>query len=256
MKVVAVINQKGGVGKTTTTTNLCHALAQIGYKVTAIDFDPQGQLAISLGVTAQDIGGIDEAMLEKKTAIQQVIRVRNNLALVPAGSRLKDIEQLLDSSKPKGLVLKTALGTYFADQDYVFIDCPPSSGFLIANALVVADQVLVPMTGDFLSLQGLSHLMGTIRRFEKALKRKYKLAIVISRFASTRRMAKQVLNIVLTHFPKQVLATIIREASALAECPSFGQTILEYSPNSRPASDFRDLAEDFLKDRVMIYGNE
>lgn len=256
MKVVAVINQKGGVGKTTTTTNLCHALAEAGYKVTAIDFDPQGQLAISLGIITQDISGIDEAMLNKKTVLQQVIRVRNNLALIPAGPRLKDIEQLLATGQPKGMVLKTALGTYFSDQDFVFIDCPPSSGFLIANALVVADQVLVPMTGDFLSLQGLSHLMATIRRFEKALKRHYKLAIVISRFASTRRMARQVLNIVLTHFPKQVLATIIREASALAECPSFGKTILEYSPNSRPANDFRDLAQDFLNDRVMIYGNK
>lgn len=255
MKIVAVINQKGGVGKTTTTANLCHALAEAGNKVTVIDFDPQGQLAISLGVIAQDIGGIDDAMLEKKTALQQVIRVRNNLALLPAGPRLKDIEQLLANDRPKGLVLKTALGHYFADQDFVFIDCPPSSGFLIANALVVADQVLVPMTGDFLSLQGLSHLMATIKRFEKALKRKYKLAIVISRFSTTRRMARQVLNIVLTHFPQQVLATIIREASALAECPSFGQTILEYSPNSRPASDFRDLAQDFLKDRVM-YGSK
>ncbi|MDZ4152686.1 ParA family protein, partial [Methylicorpusculum sp.] len=119
MKVVAVINQKGGVGKTTTTTNLCHALAEVGYKVTAIDFDPQGQLAISLGIITQDIGGIDEAMLAKKTALQQVIRVRHNLALVPAGPRLKDIEQLLAAGQPKGMVLKTALGSYFADQDFV-----------------------------------------------------------------------------------------------------------------------------------------
>lgn len=255
MKVVAVINQKGGVGKTTTTANLCHALAEAGKKVTAIDLDPQGQLAISLGVIAQDISGIDDVMLDKKTLQQQVIRIRNNLVLLPAGPRLKDIEQLLADGKPKGLVLKTALSNYFVDQDFVFIDCPPSSGFLIANALVVADQVLVPMTGDFLSLQGLSHLMATIRRFEKALKRKYKLAIVISRFSSNRRMARQVLNIILTHFPKQVLATIIKEASALAECPSFGKTILEYSPNSRSAIEFRDLAQDFLKDRVM-YGNK
>ena len=137
------------------------------------------------------------------------------------------------------------------DQDFVFIDCPPSSGVLVANALFAADEILVPMTSDFLALQGLSHMMGTIKRFEKALQRNYKLFLVMSRYASTRRISKDVLKTMLQHFPNQVLNTVIRETALLAECPSFGKTILEYRPGSRSARDFRSLAKDFLEGKVM-----
>lgn len=255
VKIVAIINQKGGVGKTTTTANLCHAIAESGLKVTAIDLDPQGHLAVSLGITAQGLGGIDEAMLKKKNIQQQLISVRDNLQLITSGSMLKDIEQLADNASPRGVLLKNALHGRLNDQDFIFIDCPPSSGLLVANALIVADEILIPMASDFLALQGLSHLMGTIKRFEKALQRKYKTLLVMSRYSPNRRISRQVLNILLTHFPEQILATVIRETALLAECPSFGKTILEYSPKSRSARDFRSLAHDFLEDKVM-YGNK
>jgi len=255
VRIVAIINQKGGVGKTTTTANLCHAIAESGSKVVAIDLDPQGHLAVSLGVTAQNIGGIDEAMLKQKTVQQQLIPVRDNLQLITAGAKLKEIEHLVASNSPRGVLLKNALHGTLSDQDFVFIDCPPSSGLLVANALIAADEILIPMTSDFLALQGLSHLMGTVKRFEKALQRKYKTLLVMSRYAPNRRISVQVLNVLLTHFPGQILATVIRETALLAECPSFGKTILEYSPKSRSARDFRKLADDFLEDRVM-YGNK
>ncbi len=256
MRIVAIINQKGGVGKTTTTTNLCHAIAESGSKVTAIDLDPQGHLAISLGITAQDIGGIDQAMLKKKKINQQLISVRDNLQLITSGSNLKEIEHLVSrQASPRGVLLKDALHGSLNDQDFVFIDCPPSSGLLVANALIAADEILIPMASDFLALQGLSHLMGTIKRFEKALQRKYKTLLVMSRYSPNRRISSQVLNVLLTHFPEQILATVIRETALLAECPSFGKTILEYSPNSRSARDFRSLADDFLEGKVM-YGNK
>ncbi|EGW20069.1 ParA family protein [Methylobacter tundripaludum] len=255
MRIVAIINQKGGVGKTTTTANLCHAIAELGSKVTAIDLDPQGHLAVSLGITAQDIGGIDEAMLKKKEVHQQLISVRDNLQLIASGSKLKDIEQLTGNNSPRGVLLKNALHGNLTDQDFVFIDCPPSSGLLVANALIAADEILIPMASDFLALQGLSHLMGTIKRFEKALQRKYKTLLVMSRYSPNRRISSQVLNVLLTHFPEQILATVVRETALLAECPSFGKTILEYSPKSRSARDFRSLAHDFLESKVM-YGNK
>ena len=255
MRVVTVINQKGGVGKTTTTVNLCHALAQLGKKITAIDLDPQGHLAISFGVHLQQESGIGEVMLKEKTIKQQTINVRNNLQLITAGSRLKDIEQLTGNDTPRGVLLKNALKGSLNDQDYVFIDCPPSSGLLIANALIATDDILIPMTGDFLSLQGLSHLMATVKRFEKSLKKEYKSLLVISRYAQTRRISTQVLTSLRSYFPGKILATIIREAAVLAECPSFGKTIFEYSPKSRSASDFLTLANDFIEGRVM-YGNE
>jgi len=255
VRIVAIINQKGGVGKTTTTANLCHAIAELGSKVTAIDLDPQGHLAVSLGITAQDIGGIDEAMLKKKEVHQQLISVRDNLQLITSGSKLKDIEQLTGNNSPRGVLLKNALHGNLTGQDFVFIDCPPSSGLLVANALIAADEILIPMASDFLALQGLSHLMGTIKRFEKALQRKYKTLLVMSRYSPNRRISSQVLNVLLTHFPEQILATVVRETALLAECPSFGKTILEYSPKSRSARDFRSLAHDFLESKVM-YGNK
>jgi chromosome partitioning protein len=255
VRVVAIINQKGGVGKTTTSANLCHAIAESGKKVTAIDLDPQGHLAVSLGVISQNIGGVDEAMLGEKKIQQQLVPVRNNLQLITSGPRLKDIEQLTSKRAPRGVLLRDAMRGGLDDQDFVFIDCPPSSGLLVANALIVADEVLIPMTSDFLALQGLAHLMGSVKRFEKALNKKYKTLLVMSRYSPARRISSQVLNVLLTHFPEQILATVIRETALLAECPSFGKTILEYSPNSRSARDFQSLARDFLEYRVM-YGKK
>ena len=256
-RLVAIINQKGGVGKTTTTSNLCHALAEMGKKVTAIDFDPQGHLAVSYGVISHDISGVDLALLKEKKLDEQALQIRNNLQLITPGPRLKEVEQMTSNKgSPRGMLLRDALKGQLEGQDFAFIDCPPSSGLLVANALIATNEILVPMASDFLALQGLSHLMGTIKRFEGALKRKYKISVVISRYMTTRRISSQVLNILLSHFPDQVLATVVRETALLAECPSFGQTILEYSPKSRSARDFRNLADDFLENRVMTNDNK
>jgi len=250
-RVVAIINQKGGVGKTTTSTNLTHALARAGKKVTVIDLDPQGHLAVSFGVINPKRTGVDAVMLGESDITDNLIPVRENLQLIVAGPRLQEIEQLSEGGAKRGDLLRKALHENLNDQDFVFIDCPPSSGVLVANALFAADEILVPMTSDFLALQGLSHMMGTIKRFEKALNKKYKLFLVMSRYASTRRISKEVLKTMLEHFPKQVLATVIRETALLAECPSFGKSILEYRPGSRSARDFRSLAKDFLEGKVM-----
>ncbi len=250
-RVVAIINQKGGVGKTTTSVNLAHALANAGKKVTVIDFDPQGHLAISLGVVQTDLLGVDEVMLNQVDITENTIPVRENLQLIIAGSRLQEIEQMTEGGATRGDLLRQALDEKLLDQDFVFIDCPPSSGLLVANALFAAEEVLIPMSSDFLALQGLSHMMATIKRFEKVLKKKYKLLLVMSRYATTRRVSRDVLQTLLQHFPHQILATLIRETALLAECPGFGKTILEYRPGSRSARDFRNLASDFLEQRVM-----
>mgnify|MGYP000164338775 CR=1 FL=1 len=250
-RVVAIINQKGGVGKTTTSTNLTHALAKLGKKVTVIDLDPQGHLAVSFGVINPNRPGVDEVMLGDADIFNKLIPVRENLHLIVAGPRLQEIEQLSEGGAKRGDLLRKALHENLDDQDFVFIDCPPSSGVLVANALFAADEILIPMTSDFLALQGLSHMMGTIKRFEKALNKKYKLSLIMSRYASTRRISKEVLKKMKEHFPNHVLNTVIREAALLAECPSFGKTVLEYRPSSRSAKDFRSLASDFLEGKVM-----
>lgn len=250
-RIVAVLNQKGGVGKTTTAVNLTHALARMGRTVNVIDLDPQSHLAVSFGVVSPERSGIDEVLLGHCPMQEQLIPVRKNLNLIVAGPRLKEIEQLSQGSAQRGDLLRTALHENFTDQDFVFVDCPPSSGVLVANALFAADEILVPMTSDFLALQGLSHLMGSIRKFESALKKQYRFSIVMSRYIPTRRISKDVLSILQKHFPGKILATTIRETALLAECPSFGKTIFEYRPGCRSARDFAALAKDFLEGKVM-----
>ena len=250
-RVVAVLNQKGGVGKTTTSVNLGHALARLGKKITLIDLDPQCHLAVSLGVVEPGGSGIDDVMLEQTTLDRQLIPLRENLNLVVAGPRLQEIEQLTEGGARRGDLLGSALRTSSVEQDFIIIDCPPSSGILVANALLAADEILVPMTSDYLALQGLSHLMGTINRFETALKKRYKLTLVMSRYAPTRRISKDVLNVLLKYFSGKILATAIRETALLAECPSFGKTIFEYRPGCRSARDFSALAKDFLEGRML-----
>lgn len=250
-RIIAVINQKGGVGKTTTSVNLTHALARMGKKVTVIDLDPQSHLSVSLGVTVLGKTGIDEVMLHRASIASQLVKVRENLNLLVAGPRLQEIEQLQEGSAQRGDLLGTLLQDSLADQDFIFIDCPPSSGVLVANALFAANELLVPMTSDYLALQGLSHLLGTIKNFEHVLKKKYRLCFVVSRYVANRKLSKDVLTTLQKYFAGKVLATPIRETALLAECPSFGKSIFEYRPGCRSARDFTALAQDFLENRVM-----
>ncbi|QPK64191.1 ParA family protein [Methylomonas sp. LL1] len=250
-RIVAVLNQKGGVGKTTTSVNLTHALARLGKKITVIDLDPQSHLSVALGVVSRQQSGIDQVMLGQSSLTQQLIPVRENLNLVPAGPRLQEIEQLNQGGSHRGDLLRNALIQGVENQDFVFIDCPPSSGILVANALFAAEELLVPMTSDYLALQGLSHLMGTIKKFDAALNKRYRMQLIMSRYIPNRRLSKDVLDTIKKYFPGQILATPIRETAALAECPSFGKTIFEYRPGWRSAQDFSALAGDFLAGKVM-----
>jgi chromosome partitioning protein len=250
-RIVAVLNQKGGVGKTTTVVNLAHALALKNQRVTVIDLDPQAHLTVSLGVISRNQTGIDVVMLGESRLQQQIMTVRPNLQLIAAGTRLQEIEQLNAGVPYSGNLLYQALSGNFDDQDFVLIDCPPSSGVLVANALMAADELLIPMASDYLALQGLSHLMGTLKKFEAALKKNYRLRIVISRFVTTRKISNDVLELLLKYFSGKILTTKIKETSFLAECPSFGKTAFEYRPGCRSALDFNELATDFLEDRVL-----
>ena len=250
-RIVAVLNQKGGVGKTTTTVNLAHALAKMGKKVTVVDLDPQSHLGVALGEVSKQQTGIDEVMFGHCAFAKQTIPVRENLNLIVAGPRLQEIEQLSQGGSHRGDLLREAMAKGVNDAEIILIDCPPSSGVLVANALFAVEELLIPMTSDYLALQGLSHLMGTIKKFESVLNRKYLFNIVMSRYIANRRLSTDVLNTLKKYFPAQILATPIRETAALAECPSFGKTIFEYRPGWRSAKDFNDLASDFLAKRVM-----
>lgn len=246
MRRIALINQKGGVGKTTITTNLGHALALAGHRVTVIDLDPQGQLASSYGLFRAPTKGIDRVLLNELeiSAVRQGIR--DLLTLIPAGEKLQEIEYLQDGGATRAQLLRQGLEGMSQDQDFVLFDCPPSAGLLVANAIFAADEALIPVSGDHMSLNGLVKMLTTLKKFEPYLERPLKQWIVLNRFFPRRRLCKEIAEKIDSHFPEQLLETPIREAAAIAECPGIGRTIFEYRPSSQSAKEFKALADEIL----------
>lgn len=245
MRTIAVINQKGGVGKTTTTANLAHAFAIKGHTVTGIDMDPQGHLAAHWGCYRKDDHGVDQVLLGEKIIPQVAVSARDRLHLVPAGEGLKKIERR-EAGSISADVLKNALSSVAHTQDFTFIDCPPASGLLIDYALSAADEMIIPVAADYLALRGLSDIIETVRNFEQQLDKEFKLWVVVTRFHTRRKLSLEVREKLLEYFPDNLLATSIREASVLAECPSFGKTAFEYKGANFGAYDYASLARDLL----------
>jgi chromosome partitioning protein len=249
-RVIAIMNQKGGVGKTTTTINLGHALALAGKKVTLLDMDPQGQVATGLGLNNEK-GGLDEVLLAGESLDNMVIPAREGLDVVPAGRGLSDFEHVTNGGSSRGQKLKQAIeNSSLVDQDFVLIDCPPSTGLLGINAMFAADELIVPVSGDYLSLQGLSRMMQILKRAESLIGRKLNLWLVSTRMQMRRRLTQEVRNKILKYFPGRVFNTVIRENVSLAESPSFGKTIFDYKESSAGAEDYQSLAEDLLSGRT------
>ena len=248
-RVLAVINQKGGVGKTTTAMNLAHALALKQRRVLTIDLDPQAHLGASLGVHGKR-QGMDAVLLGEARIEDVAIPVRDGMDLVPAGARLGEIDQLSEGGAERGWLLRDAIGAMHESYDFVIIDCPPSAGILGMNAIFAADELLIPVSGDFLALHGLSRLMGILGRIEKSLNRQLEKWIVVTRFQERRRHAQEVRDKLLEHFAGRVLSTMVRESVVLTESPSFGQTIFDYRPRHRSAEEFAQLADDLLERRA------
>lgn len=244
------MNQKGGVGKTTTTVNLGHALALAGKKVTLLDMDPQGQVAISLGLK-NDQGGLDRVLLEGDQIDDYLMFARENLDVVCAGNNLADFEHVATGGSSRGHTLRRAIeASKLMEQDFVLIDCPPSSGLLGINAMFASDELVIPVSGDYLSLQGLSRMMQILKRAEAVLGHSIRLWIVSTRMQLRRRLTEEVRVRILKYFPGRVLNTVIRENVSLAECPSFGKSVFDYKGNSTGAEDYQSLAQDLLGGRT------
>ncbi len=247
-RIIAILNFKGGVGKTTTTANLGHALALAGCNVAVIDLDPQNHLALCLG--KYDVKtGVDSALLDGEDIGKSIVNARDGLQLISAGKRLSGIEEGCGNQHRE--LLHTAMQGRFDDRDFILLDCPPSAGQLAWNALHAADEILIPMTGEYLALQGLSQMIRTVRLFEKKLNRVFRVWLLMARFHKNRRLARNVLQSVKKHFPQSILATPIREAALVAECTGIGRTVVEQRPGSGAARDFRKLAEDLIGERLM-----
>lgn len=251
-RVLAVLNNKGGVGKTTTASHLSYSLADKGFKVLAIDLDPQSHLSISFGETDSPQTGIDDVFLDGEGLKQCVIKVRDNLDLISSGYRLSDVEKLSSKGASQAQLLFKSLKPIKEQYSFVIIDCPPTAGLLNFNALYAANEVLIPVSSDYLSLYGLSQLLKTVKKAESYMSKKLKLWVVLTRFIIRRRLSNQVKDKLTKYFPKQLLLTPIRECAPLAESPSFGKTIFEYSPKSNGAIDYANLVDDFLNQRFMV----
>jgi chromosome partitioning protein len=250
MQTIAVINQKGGVGKTTTAVNMGHALALRGKRVMLIDLDPQGHMAPCLGVFRAPRDGVDQALLHGRSLGDVSIATRELLQLVPAGDSLGEVERL-QGGMERGRLLGEAIKRSEPDVDYVLFDCPPSAGLLVMNAVLAAGHVLIPVAGDYLSLTGLAHLMTTLRRVEGLREQPLHKHVFMSRYVPRRRLSREVLDKVMHYFPQHLMPTSIREAAVLAECAGAGRTIFEYRGKSKSADEFRTLADDFLHARVI-----
>lgn len=248
--MIAVMNQKGGVGKTTTTLNLAHALAMSGKRVVVIDMDPQAHLTASFGAEIKLQPGIDQVLMEDASIKEVSLPVRDNLELVPAGERLAEFEQHTEGGARRGIFLREALKKV-RNRDFVLFDCPPSAGLLTMNALLACKEMLIPVSGDYLALHGLSRLLEILKHVETRLKHKTRKWLVVTRFHGRRRLANEVREKLLAYFPGQVLATPIRESVALAESVSFGQTIFEYQNKGHGSDDYRALADDLLAGRTF-----
>jgi chromosome partitioning protein len=178
------------------------------------------------------------------------IHTRDNLVLVPSGKQLAEVDRRSDDGLARSRLLQEALEQDVPEQDFLLFDCPPAAGILTANALIAADEVLIPVTGDYLGLDGVAHLLTTLKRFDDFRQSPLRQSIVVSRLHPRRRLSREVLEKLLSHFSNKVLVTPICEAAVLAECPAVGRTIFEYRRRSRSAEDFLSLARDLTEWRI------
>jgi len=248
MRTIAVINQKGGVGKTTTAHNLGAGLSRLGMRALLVDADPQAHLTTAMGcdAPAQKGGGLFEA-LTGAAAPQDVVCVGAGPDLVPGSLALAGIESRLSGAPGREGLLRRVLEK-LPGYDVVVIDCPPNLGLLTVCALGAATEALAPMQAEFLAMQGLAALLDTLRAVRSRINPDLALAgILLTRFDTRRRLGREVAARLDEHFPGLAYAARIRENVALAEAPGFGQDIFTYAPNSRGAADYAALCAEVAK---------
>ncbi|MDD2217790.1 MAG: AAA family ATPase [Eubacteriales bacterium] len=250
-KAIAIFNQKGGVGKTTTNINLAACLALKGKHILIVDIDPQGNTTTGMGISKKDLQYTSyNILIDKNVAIgKAIMRTKlENLDIIPASVNLAGAEIEMVQVEGREIRLKKALEKVKDKYDYIFIDCPPSLGLLTINSLTAVDSVLIPIQCEFYALEGVSQLMSTIDLVKKSLNAKLEIqGVILSMFDGRTNLSVQVVEEVKKYFKDKVYSTVIPRNVRLAEAPSFGMPITEYDPASKGAEAYTEFAEEFLE---------
>ena len=248
-KTIAVVNQKGGVGKTTTTVDLAAALHQLGRRVLVCDFDPQGNATSGFGVDKSASPSIYDVIIDNADPAKAVVSTPWG-DLLPANKALSGATVELIGMERREFRLKDALSLLTKRYDEIFIDCPPSLELLTLDALCAADTLLVPVQCEYYALEGLSDLLYTVRLVKKSLNPSLTLeGVVLTMYDGRTNLSLQVAEEVKRHFPGKVYASVIPRNVRLSEAPSHGKPICAYDPSSRGAEAYAALAEEFLRAR-------
>ncbi len=246
-RILAVANQKGGVGKTTTAVNLGAALAELGFRVLVVDLDPQGNATTGLGIDARSFELSMYDVLMRDVSLEDAVEPTSmkNLFVAPATIDLAGAEIELVPSFSRELKLRRALEAVAGDFEFILIDCPPSLGLITVNGLAAADEVLVPIQCEYYALEGLGQLLRNVHLVQANLNEKLEVStIVLTMYDARTKLAEQVADEVRTHFGNKVCRNVIPRTVRISEAPSFGQPITVFDPTSRGAIAYRELAKE------------